>query len=192
MAKHSVNQLIRWLWRIGIFLTEVFASFFDIHRGDNVLTGSGKVVAKTSSRVIYKVLDYWTIIAGAAIVTYMKKEGFDFWPTTGALWIFDIVIAAMFVLWYEITGHDLTLGTDFRRATDRIYSSSPIAGYVSMTGIMLFAVFWSGPEQVILFFRKEIHSFFREVIILLVLTAVQSYIWTILYGLGYDLVTNLP
>ena len=56
-----------------------------------------------------------------------------------------------------------------------------------MVGVVLFAVFWSGPEQVILFFRKEIRSFFRGVVILLVLTAIQSYIWTIIYGLGYDL-----
>ena len=187
MALHPVNQPIRWLRRIGIFLTEVLASFFDIRRSDNVLTSSGKVAAKTSSRVLYKVLDYWTIVAGAAIVAHMKKEGFDFWSTTGALWLFDMVMAAAFVLWHEATGHDITLGKDFRRATDRIHSASPIAGYISMVGVVLFAVFWSGPEQVILFFRKEIRSFFRGVVILLVLTAIQSYIWTIIYGLGYDL-----
>ena len=190
MVPHPVNQSIRWLRRIGIFLTEVFASFFDIHRSDNVLTSGGKVATKVSSRVLYKILDYWTILASAAIVAHMKKEGFAFWPTAGALWLFDIIVAAAFVLWHETTGHDITLGKDFRRATDRIHSASPIAGYISMVGVVLFAVFWSGPEQVILFFRKEIRSFFRRVVILLVLTAIQSYIWTIIYGLGYDLVTG--
>src|SRR3989344_5896099 len=98
MVPHPVNQSIRWLRRIGIFLTEVFASFFDIHRSDNVLTSGGKVATKVSSRVLYKILDYWTILASAAIVAHMKKEGFAFWPTAGALWLFDIIVAAAFVL----------------------------------------------------------------------------------------------
>jgi hypothetical protein len=52
------------------------------------------------------------------------------------------------------------------------------------------ALFWTGPEKIVTFFRKEIGTIFRIILVLLFLTFVQSFIWTFLYGVGYDLIVK--
>ena len=87
---------------------------------------------------------------------------------------------------YAKTGYDVTLGEDLRRAVDAIRTKSRIVGYISVIGVILQAVVWSGPEQVVIFFKKEIGSMFGMVMVMLFLTAIQSAFWMFLYRLGYD------
>jgi hypothetical protein len=60
-----------------------------------------------------------------------------------------------------------------------------------MLGVILQAAVWSGPEQVVIFFRKEIGSMSRMVAVLLFLTVLQTVAWMFLYRSGYDTVTGL-
>ncbi|MFA6408137.1 MAG: hypothetical protein WCW36_01500 [Candidatus Paceibacterota bacterium] len=121
----------------------------------------------------------------------MEALGFSFFAAFVILWIFDFVTACAFVVFYEKTGQDLSLGEDFRRATDTIHNRSQIAGRLTMLLIMFQAIYWNGPEQIVIFFRKEICTIYRVIGTILGLTAIQAVIWTVLYGFGYNLLERV-
>jgi hypothetical protein len=133
--------------------------------------------------------DYGLSLLSAALVAAMKARGFSFAPTFVALWAFDLAAAGFFIVFYYRTGEDLSLGEDFRRAVDTVHEKSRLIGWVAMALVIGRAIFWTGPERVIIFFRKEIGTTFRVIVTLLILTALQAIIWTVLYGLGYELLS---
>lgn len=92
---------------------------------------------------------------------------------------------------YFKTGHDVSLGEDLRRGVDAIHEKSLIAGRLSMLGIIIQAAVWSGPEQIVIFFKKEIGSTIGMVMVMLLLTAIQTVAWMFLYRSGYDLMKGV-
>ncbi|MCX6787243.1 MAG: hypothetical protein NTY93_01820 [Candidatus Kaiserbacteria bacterium] len=118
------------------------------------------------------------------------KSFLNFKEEDELLWVFDFIVAGSFILVYEKTGEDLSLGSDYRRAIDTIHKKSRIVGYIALAIVIIKAIFWDGPEQVIIFFRKEIRTVPRIIVVLLILTVIQALIWAALYGLGYDLVAG--
>lgn len=191
------RETTRWMARVGTwvavaisFILEVLKSFLNIKEEDRLLVKGRKTVDLVIRRTLYFAADYGLVFVSAAIVVAMKAFGFSFIWAFIALWIFDFITAGAFIVFYEKTGRDLSLGEDFRRATDTIHKKSRLAGYATMTLVIGQAVFWTGPEKVITFFRKEIETIPRILVTLLILTAIQAIIWTILYGFGYDLVAR--
>jgi hypothetical protein len=122
----------------------------------------------------------------AALVGVMKRFGFNFVTTFVAMWIFDILAAGAFFIYFKKTGKDLSLGEDMRRASDTAYAKSRIMGLLGLAWVIIFSIFWTGPERIVIFFRKEIGTTPRIVLALAVLTMVQALIWTRIYGFGYD------
>jgi len=197
MALKSANQPIRWLQRIGTWITltisvicDVLKAFFNFKKGDGLLTKSGKTADTAVRQATYIGLDYGLWFVSVGIFTTLKLLEFPFLCIFSALWVYDFVVAGTFVVFYEKTGKDLSLGEDFRRAMDMIHKKSRFAGYVVMIPIVIRGIFWTGPEKIITFFRKEIGTVVRITIALLVLTAIQALVWTTLYGLGYGLVVS--
>ncbi len=127
----------------------------------------------------------------AALVIALKALGLQFGLIFLALWAFDFIVAASFVVLWDRTGVDLTLGEDFRRAANVIHGKSRAAGYLTFSAVVAQATFWSGPEQVVIFFRGEIGSRLRMAIVLIVLTAVQAALWAAIYSLGYESASEL-
>lgn len=179
------------LKQFGSFVLEILKSFLNFKEEDNLLTKGIKTTDLAIRRVVYFAADYGLTVISVGIFATMKTLEFSFLGTFLALWSFDFVVAGSFIVFYEKTGKDLSLGEDFRRATDTIHKRSRLAGYGTMLSVIILAIVWTGPEKVITFFRKEIETIPRIIVVLLILTAMQSFIWTIIYGLGSDILAKL-
>ncbi len=180
-----------WIAAAISFVLEVLKSFLNIKEGDGLLAKGGKAADLIVRRAVYFAADYGLAILAAGIVVGMKALGFSFLSAFFALWLFDFVSAGAFIVFYEKTGKDLSLGEDFRRATDVVNSRSRIAGFTVTLGVIFLAIVWTGPEKIITFFRKEIRTIPRVIAVLLFLTAIQAVIWTMIYSSGYDLAAKL-
>lgn len=188
------RETTRWIARVGtwivsavFFVGEVLKSFLNLKEIDGLLAKSVKTVDATIRQAVYIIADYGLWLISVGIFTTMKILGFSFPWIFSALWVYDFMAAGALIVFYEKTGKDISLGVDFRRATDTIHKKSRLVGYAAMTLIVIRGVFWNGPEKIITFFRKEIGTITRVVITLLILTAIQAFIWAILYELGYGL-----
>ena len=169
----------------------VLKAFFGIRDEDGVTSGAGKVISTVCRRVLYTIADYWLAALSAVLVIAMKSYGFSFVQTFLVLWLFDFVVAGVFVVLYEKTGKDLTLGGDYRRGVDVLFKKSKTAGILSFILTLLYAAVWSGPEYVVIFFRKEIATRSRLVLVLIFLAVVQAAFWTWVYSLGFESVSAL-
>lgn len=178
---------------VAIFRTVVQAAkaFFDIKSDDDVASGSKKVAITAARRVVYVFLDYWAAFACASIVGFLNYWELSFWLIVMATWLFDFVVATAFLVASEKSGHDITLGEAFRRAVDAIRSNSKVAGWGALVYINAKAVIWDGPEQVVIFFKKEIGSMLGMVGVLVFLTFFQGLFWAVVYSLGYETVSEL-
>lgn len=182
------------LTKVTAFFTaqkDVFKAFFDISDGESVADGSKKVAETTARRIAYAIADYWLVALSAVLIVAMKASGYEFLHLFLAMWAFDVIVAATFVAIWQRTGKDLTLGEDYRRAADVIYQKSRVIGILSFLTVIVKASFWDGPEHIVIFFRKEIRTEARMALSLIVLTAIQSILWTTIYSLGYDSISEL-
>lgn len=170
---------------------DVLKAFFDIRDGESVADGSKKVAETTARRIAYAIADYWLVALSAVLIVTMKASGYEFLYLFLAMWAFDVIVAATFVAIWQRTGRDLTLGEDYRRAADVIYQKSRVVGILSFLAVIVKASFWDGPEHIVIFFRKEIRTEARMALSLIVLTAIQSILWTAIYSLGYDSISEL-
>ena len=175
---------------VGI-LAEGMKAFADIKAGDSVGARAGKVALIAAKRTAYVVADYWLAALCAALNIVLKALEFPLMYAFIVMWGVNILIAGIFLAIYAKTGHDISLGEDLRRASDAIHEKSRLAGYLAISGVILQAAVWSGPEQVVIFFRKEIGNMPRMVAVTLFLTVVQTGVWMYLYRTGYDTVTGL-
>ncbi len=169
----------------------IFKAFFEIKDEESVADGSKKVAITMARRAFYVFLDYWAVFACASVVGILKFWGWSFWSIVGATWLFDFVVAAAFMVASEKSGHDITLGEGFRRANDVIHSESKLFGILTMIGLNLKATIWDGPEQVVIFFKKELGGMIQMAGALVGLTLVQGFFWAWVYSLGYESVTEL-
>ncbi len=186
-----VARVGTWIASAISFVLEVLKSFLNIKEGDGLLAKGMKTADLVVRRAVYLAADYGLAILAAGIVVGMKALGFSFLSAFLALWLFDFVAAGAFVVFYEKTGKDLSLGEDFRRATDVVSNKSWLAGFLVTLGVVFLAIVWTGPEKIITFFRKEIRTISRVIVVLLFLTAIQAVIWAVIYSSGYDLVVKL-
>jgi hypothetical protein len=164
-------------------------AFFGVTPDDSFQVIVKKFVFVGSKRLTYFILDYWLAgLTGAANV-FLKANDVELTIAIVAMWTLNIIISYAFVMTYEKTGVDLSLGVELRRAVDRIHSESRVAGFLALSSVLFQAVFWSGPEQIVIFFKKELPGW-RRWCALLVLTAVQTLIWMYLWRTGYDVVSG--
>lgn len=164
-------------------------AFFGIMAGDSIQIMARKILFTGSRRLTYFVLDYWLAAVTAAANIFLKASNVDLFVAFAAMWGLNIVISYAFVLVYERTGVDVSLGVDFRRAVDRIHTESKAAGIVAFLSVLAQAVFWSGPEQIVIFFEKELPGL-KKWFALFALTAIQTVIWMYLWRTGYDVVVQ--
>lgn len=190
VAAKSAAHLMVCYRNITSFLRDVFRAFFDIKEGDSSKEGGKKVTGTVIRRIIYGIADYWLAIFCAVANITLKVYETPLEYAFIIMWVINITIAGAFLVIYVKTGHDLSLGEDLRRGVDVIHGKSRIVGYFTTFGVILQAAVWSGPEQVVIFFRKEIGSAVGMTVIMLFLTALQTGVWMFLYRSGYDIVTS--
>jgi len=185
-----LKTILGYLRKTGGIISEGMKAFADIKTGDSVGVGAGKVALIAAKRTVYVVADYWLAALCAAANIALKAMEVRLLYAFIAMWGINILIAGVFLAIYARTGHDISLGEDLRRASDAIHKKSRVAGYLAMLGVILQAAVWSGPEQVVIFFRKEIGGMPRMVAVMLILTVIQTGVWMYLYRTGYDAVTG--
>jgi hypothetical protein len=193
MALEQRNET-RFIARVGtwiraaiFFIAEVLESLLNIKEEDALQEKSIKAVDFVLRRGVYFAMDNGLTALSILIGGTMKVFGSSLLEMFLALWLFDFVAAGLFVAIYEVTGKDLSLGEDLRRATDTVNGKSRFAGFVAMLGVIFLAIVWTGPEKIIVFFRKEIGTINQVLAVLVTLTAIQAFIWAVLYWHGYDL-----
>lgn len=180
-----------WCKAAVFHVADVIQSLLNFREQDELRVKGAKTADFAIRRVLYLIADYWLWVLQASIALAMKTLGFSLWEMFLALWVYDFVAAGFFVVIYEVTGKDLSLGEDFRRAVDTIHGKSKVAGVLAATGVIILAVAWTGPEKVIMFARKEIYTIRELLVVLTVLTAAQSFMWAVLYSLAYDFTVQL-
>lgn len=174
------------------FSARVSKAFFAIEEADTTMTSGIKVGKTAIRRVVYSVADYWLSFLSAAFIIMMDRQfGYDALGLFLLMWAFDLIIANTYVAVWQRTGEDVTLGESYRRAADVMYHDSKIVGYLAFLGVIVKASFWDGPEHIVIFFNKEIKTNFKMFLALLGLTALQAAIWTPIYVLGFDTITQL-
>jgi hypothetical protein len=177
--------------KTAAIVSEGMKAFADIKDGDSVGVGAGKVALIAGKRTVYLVADYWLAALCAALNIALKVSEVRLLYAFFTMWGVNILMAGFFLVIYARTGYDISLGEDLRRASDAIHRRSRLAGYLAMLGVILQAALLSGPEQVVIFFRKEIGTMPRMVAVMLFLTVLQTVAWMFLYRSGYDAVTGL-
>lgn len=183
--------MLHQIKKTGGIISAGMKAFAGIEEGDSVGVGAGKVALIAAKRTVYVIADYWLAGLCAALNIALKMWGIPLLYAFLAMWGVNILIAGVFLAIYARTGHDISLGEDLRRATDAMHGKSKLAGYLAVIGVILQAAVWSGPEQVVIFFRKEIGGMPRMVVVMLVLTALQTAVWMYLYRAGYDGIAQL-
>ncbi len=177
--------------KVADIFSDGLKAFAGIQADDSIAAGAGKVTLIAAKRTVYVLADYWLAALCAALNIALKALEIRLLYAFIAMWGFDILIAGVFLVIFARTGHDISLGEDLRRASDAIRKKSRLAGYLAIFGVIVQAAVWSGPEQVVIFFRKEIGSMPRMVTVMLFLTAIQTVVWMYLYRTGYDTISQL-
>jgi hypothetical protein len=180
-----------WMVEAGSLALAAVKAFLNFSEEDGLVAKGEKTASFAIRRSMYFLADYGLWGLSVAIFTTMKTFGFSLAAIFVTLWAFECLAAGAFVLFYEKTGIDFSLGEDFRRAKDAVRRRSRAAGYMVTLFVIALAVIWTGPEKIIIFFRKEIGSISRVILSICGLTAVQAFVWTVLYNLGYGLVGSL-
>lgn len=196
MALNQRNST-RWMARVGTWVLETgvlvltaLKAFLDFQEEDGLIEKGEKVASLAVRRLAYLFADYGLWVVSVAIFTTMKFYGFSFLVIFAAIWVFEFAAAGAFILVYEKMGIDLSLGEDFRRAKDAVSQQSRVAGVLVLVAVVALAIVWTGPEKVILFFRKELRTVTRVLAATVTLTIIQAFVWTVLYDLGYGLVVE--
>lgn len=183
------------MFRIFKTITTIFSAgakgIADIKDGDSISVGARKLAVIAAKRTVYIFVDYWLAGLCAMLIVGLKVLEVPLFYAYIITWGVSILIAGVFLVIYARTGHDISLGEDLRRATDAIHKKSKCAGYLSLFGVIMQATVWSGPEQIVIFFKKEIGSMPKMVAVMLCLTALQSGVWMYIYRLGYDSISQL-
>jgi len=187
------RETTRWIARVGTwikaairFVAEVLESLLNLKEKENLQTKGLKTVDLSVRWGTYLLVNNWITGAHLAIGASMRFAEFSLTEMFLALWAFDFIVAGTFVAIYEVTGKDLSVGKDFRRVADTINKESQIAGLAVMLINIFLAIVWNGPERTITFFRKEIGTIKRLVVVLVVLTATQAFLWATLYYYAFS------
>jgi hypothetical protein len=164
----------------------IWNAFWGVDEKDSTGDAAEKVVDKLELRLWYAVLDYWTAVLFAALVIWMTSYGFSFGVIFAASWAFDFVVAMYFVIHEQIFKVDMTLGSDYRRAMNEMRDRRKWLWIIVLVAIIAKAVVWDGPEQIVMFFRKELHTWLRVTGVILLLTAFQAWFWQVFWMTGYE------
>jgi hypothetical protein len=167
-------------------------AFLDVEEHDNAEEKGKKTFIVIAKRIFYTVMDYGLAALSIALVIAMKNLGFSYLATVAAMWlIIDITSASAFVIIYERTGRDMTLGRSYRRMANVIMAHSKIAGVIVFIYETTLASFWAGPDYTVLFWRDELNTRVRLAIALIAITAAHAFLWTAVYWSSYEDIVGL-
>lgn len=136
--------------------------------------------------LVYSVVDYGLMILSIFLVAAMKFFGEGFWVTTFSMWVFDFIIGYGLLMICLKSGQDLTLGREYRRSTDIIFSKSKAAGFFSLFVLLVKASVWDGPERAVEYYHAELDTMAKKVLVVALMAILQAIFWTYVYTLGFE------
>ncbi|MFA5993404.1 MAG: hypothetical protein WC823_00425 [Parcubacteria group bacterium] len=182
------------VWMLEVFghtrvvgvIKEATREFFQIVEDDSHEEMAASVRMTLRQRAWYVAMDYWAVFACMGVVAVLNYFKRDFIEVVMATAVYDFLVAWGFMIYSLRTGKDVTFGNGYRRAIDVIHRESKIVGYLGMVVLNAKATIWDGPEQVPIFFKKEIGGFGGMTLVLVFLAAIQGLFWAWLYSYGYE------
>lgn len=172
--------------KIVMTLKEATREFFQIFEDDDSEEAISSVKITLKQRAWYILMDYWAVFACIGVVALMNYFERSFVETAIVTAIYDFIVAFGFMMYSLKTGKDVTFGEGYRRAIDVIHRESKIIGYLGMVVLNAKATIWDGPEQVPMFFQRELCGLVNMTALLVVLAAIQGMFWAWLYSYGYE------
>jgi hypothetical protein len=185
---NSLRSIVAKVTVLKQGIGEVWHAYLDIEEEDTSEERVEKVEDVVSVSLLYFIHDWWMAIAFAALVVGMNAFHFAIWQTFLAGWAYDIGCALYFIVLAHRTGKDLTLGSNTRRSLDVLRARSRLAWLLVLSGILSKASVWDGPERVVMIFRKEISTWWRVGVVVLLLAAFQAAFWQAMWTWGYETV----
>jgi len=119
------------------------------------------------------------------LVAASRAIGFGYGVTALAMFGFDFLTAA--VLWQLCLRcrQDLTLGREYRSATNQVFRRSRVLGVSAWTLLVLKCIAWDGPERMVEFLHIELED--RHLLAwstLATLALLQALFWTSVYWIA--------
>ena len=130
------------------------------------------------------------VILVQALVTVLLHRGWVESEIFKLLWIGNIVIAWVIVLWSGKNGNDPTLMEGSRRLTDLAYKKSFLGGALMEIGYFIGLVVWAETSSFYIFFRKRMGPLPIRIAIFIAVSAVKMFLWTKVYIFG-DNILNI-
>lgn len=169
---------------------EMVTAFFEIFEDDTHDECVETVRTTLRQRAYYILMDWWATFACIGVVAGLNYLGRSFVEVVVATAIYDFVVAEAFMIYSLRTGQDVTFGEGYRRVIDVIHRKSKWLGWFGMVALNAKATIWDGPEQVPIFFKKELGGFVNMTILLVFLSMIQGLFWAWLYSYGYESVAE--
>lgn len=169
-------------------ISDILQSLFGYEKDDTASKMALKTAGWFTRLGTYLVLDNGINVIHIGLAVTLKLWGSSLLLMFLLIWIFDFVVAGAFIVYYETTGKDLSLGADLRRTADKIRKKSATLGFLITFWNTLLSIVWFGPERVLTYHREEIGSGRRLIGALVFLTSIQAFLWATLYSYAYDFV----
>lgn len=183
----------RFSERVSIFVkratlaaAEVIVSLLGYESSEGTQEKGLKTAGLFTRLGVYLIADNWINILHISVGATLKLLGFNLLAMWAIIWVFDFLVAGAFILVYEMTGKDLSLGVDLRRAADTLARKSRLLGALTAFWNAILSIVWFGPERVVTYYRQELGTRARVLIALIVLTAIQAFLWAALYSCAYN------
>lgn len=173
------------------WVPSALGAFFGISR-ERTLSQNLKCIGATYfNGIVYGLSDYWLAWMSWLMIVFLMKFGLGYADMLVWMWAFDIAAATGYLLFDRYQpGKDITQAGSYRSAIDETLSKSKAAGILYILYVAGRAIAWDGPERIILVFKKEWNTPAKRLIPLLGMTLVQALIWTKIYSLGTDSVSE--
>jgi hypothetical protein len=181
-----------WIWdffghtKIVCVAKKAMDAFFEILDDDDHDEVVSSVRMTFKERAKYIAADYWASWGCIGVVAALKYLKFDDLGVTGGTIFYDFVVSLGFMVYSLRSGKDVTFGKGYRRAMNVIHEESRIIGWIGMILLNAKATIWDGPEQIPIYFEKELVTYERMVEVLFPLAVIQGIFWAWFYSYGYD------
>lgn len=174
------------MW-VGGLIKVALKHFYDIEGDDEAEDVVDKVRELHLMSLLYDIIDYWAAGLCALLVSYLAEYQFSFGSKSAIIWILiDVPFALSALYGCFKTGKDLTWGEAHRRAHDGVYAYNHIAGWIYRIVQHVVGTLWDGPEQTAVFYKRELRTKTKMVMLAVALSIPQAVFWAWVYTLGND------
>jgi hypothetical protein len=175
---------------IQIFINFV-ATFLGVKKRDSVWEIVKKFLNILFYGSAYSATDWYLAGLTASIVASLRYFNKPFWLIFAVLWGMNLAISYLIILFSKKSGRDFTLMERLRKATESLHKESRAMGWIFELLAGFKFIFWDGPDRFVLYFESRLPSKISKILVFVVTSGIQMFIWAWLYILGYDSISDL-